>query len=156
EMGKHVSLLALLDTGVGINREKLSLFSRIAGNMLYHLKAGVFYTASFLKSPRKTVRFFKNQLENSLEAAELIEINNNYRSAFEKYILKPQEISAVLFRAKNRVYFMEDSEYYGWKQYLKCGIHVVPVEGEHNTFILEPHAHSFANQLQTVIDNTTS
>src|SRR5690606_38050333 len=98
--------------------------------------------------------YFKNQLKNSLEAAELVEINNNYKSAFEKYKLKPQELNAVLFRAKTRVYFMEDPEFYGWKQYIKSGIHVVPVEGEHNTFILEPHARNFAEQLQTVIDNT--
>jgi len=155
DLDKEVSLLALLDTGVDVPRTEKSMLARINRFGAFHTKKILFYGRSLFYHPRKTLRYFKGKFGKSLESPHLVEINECYNIAFKKYCMKPLNIKVDLFRADTRVYFMEDSEYYGWKNFALKGVNVHHVRGEHNTFILSPYEKEFAKIFQQVIDKNS-
>lgn len=58
-----------------------------------------------------------------------------------------------LFRAKERIYFVNDFHYLGWRHYALKGVKVYEVPGDHKTMLLHPNAKEFARALQTALDN---
>lgn len=161
EMGKEVSLLAMLDTSCDIidtDQSKIKNTLKINSRQFHRL---FFYTKSLLTHPIKMLRYLKREIVNSVpnlinKDNELFlyedEINKCYSIAFKNYKMKPLAVKVDLFKVKNRVYFIEDEEYYGWKKHALNGVEVHNIQGEHNTFILSPYDKEFANIFQNVID----
>jgi len=58
-----------------------------------------------------------------------------------------------LFKAKFRIYFVDDSRYLGWKKYALKGVRVHNVPGDHENMLLPPNDKVFAQTLQRALDN---
>jgi hypothetical protein len=70
--------------------------------------------------------------------------------AYQQYNMTPYDGKLDLFRVKQRVYFLDDPIYLGWKRLAEVSIHEVP--GDHRTFLQPPNDKVFAGMLQAVID----
>src|SRR5690606_4969775 len=92
EIGKEVSLLALLDTGTDICKVDSTALSDEIKKISYLIKKAAFYVVSLLKRPRETIRYLKTKVVKSRESEDLIEINNRYKRAFAKYRIQPLDI----------------------------------------------------------------
>jgi hypothetical protein len=79
-----------------------------------------------------------------------VDVMNEY--AEKHYQLKPYNITVEVFRAENRTFYMDDSEYLGWKPYALKGVNIHPIPGEHNTIFKAPNDKVFASILQKCLD----
>jgi thioesterase domain-containing protein len=80
------------------------------------------------------------------------EILNSYETAYKNYHMAPMDICIDLFRVKERIYYLDDMIYLGWKPYGKKGINVHEIPGDHKTFLYPPNGSQLADILQRVID----
>ncbi|MHB1177485.1 MAG: amino acid adenylation domain-containing protein [Daejeonella sp.] len=83
----------------------------------------------------------------------LDKINAKHLYAFQNYALAPFNDTVHLFRAKERIYFVNDFQYLGWRKYAQKGVKIYEVPGDHKTMLLHPNAKEFARALQHALDN---
>ena len=164
-MGKQVKMLAIFDTNaVDSGHYKLlrkvrrqfpkvlwlirSLIKRPGPTLSYQhflLRKNIKnLSAKFLGTPKAEANNFYIRLE---------EINRKHWLAFRKYNLEPFNDTVHLFRARERIYFIDDFKYLGWKKFAKKGVRIYEVSGDHRTMLLPPHAKDFARTLQQALDN---
>jgi hypothetical protein len=75
------------------------------------------------------------------------------KHARDHYDLTVNEEDVIeLFRVQDRIYFIDDPVYLGWKPYAKKGIRIVEAAGDHKTFLQPPHDKELARQLQRLLD----
>ena len=79
-------------------------------------------------------------------------INNAHHIAFSNYILKPFDGNVLLFKAKERIYFVDDFAYLGWKKYARNGVKVYDVPGDHKTMFFHPNVDELGLRLQASLD----
>ena len=72
--------------------------------------------------------------------------------ALEEFQLLPADLEVHLFRATVQTFFMEDYDFYGWRDFARKGVHVHDVPGEHSYIFAPPNDKVFARQLQAVLD----
>ena len=155
-LGKKVSLLAMFDTH---NNNFTNTVSTKNG-----VRKTLFYTKTVLKHPRKTLSHFKSKMYRDLPMFQQdneissygSEVNERYLNAFENYKAQPIDIRINLFKAQERVFFLTDPVYYGWKDFALKGVDVHIMRGNHSTFITSPNEKYFATVLQKVIDDNTN
>ncbi len=82
----------------------------------------------------------------------LDKINARHLYAFQNYALAPFNDTVHLFRAKERIYFVNDFQYLGWRKYAQKGVKIYEVPGDHKTMLLHPNAKEFARTLQHALD----
>jgi thioesterase domain-containing protein len=58
-----------------------------------------------------------------------------------------------LFKAKKRLYYVNDFKYLGWRKYAKKGVKVFEVPGDHITMLQQPYVSEFGRILQGALDN---
>ncbi|HEY0666522.1 MAG TPA: amino acid adenylation domain-containing protein, partial [Sphingobacteriaceae bacterium] len=164
-MGKEVKMLAIFDTNAvdadhyrvltKIKRQfpKLIWFIR---SLFKHPGSTLSYQAFLL---RKNIKNISAKVMGTPKAeandfySRLEEINRKHWRAFRKYNLTPFNDLVYLFRARERIYFVDDFKYLGWNKFAKKGVRVYDVSGDHRTMLLPPHAKKFASALQEALDN---
>jgi thioesterase domain-containing protein len=72
--------------------------------------------------------------------------------AFRNYTMEPFDDKVYLFKAKIPTYYVDDTEFLGWKQYAKQGIELYEVPGDHLSMIESPNVEEFAPLLQKSIN----
>jgi thioesterase domain-containing protein len=72
--------------------------------------------------------------------------------AVSGYNETPYNGRIFLFKAKRRIYFVDEPQYLGWKNYATKGVVVNEVEGDHKDMLLLPNVKQFAKILQRVLD----
>ncbi|MBO0935565.1 amino acid adenylation domain-containing protein [Fibrella sp. HMF5335] len=72
--------------------------------------------------------------------------------ALEEFQLLPADLEVHLFRATVQTFFMEDYDFYGWRDFARKGVHVHNVPGEHSYIFAPPNDKVFADKLQAVLD----
>ena len=72
--------------------------------------------------------------------------------ALEEFQLLPADLEVHLFRATVQTFYMEDYDFYGWRDFARKGVHVHNVPGEHSYIFAPPNDKEFAWQLQGVLD----
>jgi len=92
---------------------------------------------------------------------ELTGVNANIRvieetniKAFKNYHLTPFNDKVYLFKAKERLYFVDDFAHLGWTNYAQKGVSVYEVPGDHKTMFLPPNVsvlESCCNLLWTIV-----
>src|SRR5690606_18110985 len=111
--GKKVSLLAMLDSNYYESESKEISINR-------SFKKTMFFFKSTLKYPRQSYRRLKSKLYKRLPLYQDeitmygTEINQKYQCAFNRYKIEPLDITVDLFKAQERLSFIEDSQFYGW------------------------------------------
>ena len=84
---------------------------------------------------------------------ELDRISQQNDMAYYNYRLQPFDGRIDLFKAKERVYFIDDFKFLGWKKYALCGVKVHEVPGDHKTMLYAPNDKVFAGVLQKALNN---
>ena len=79
----------------------------------------------------------------------------NYQ-AMEKYKLPVYPGKMYLFRAMDQSFYIKDPVLYGWDLYVKGGIVVLDIPGEHSRIFAPPNDALFANALQKSLNETNS
>jgi amino acid adenylation domain-containing protein len=168
--GREVNMLAIFDTNADHSlhfddwslkmskkfKRQFPKFKFILKSLGKHPAETLSYQFNFLKN--KCIRlmsnagFFKKTYvqEEYLDFAD--KINRNHDIAFEKYKLEPYNGSIDLFRVKNRMYFLDDPIYLGWKPYALQGIEIHEISGDHKTFLLDPNVQELSRVLGRIIN----
>ena len=164
--GKEVRSLAILDTYAGGKDAYETKQSKTIRKIKRQFYKTIFFAKLSLVSPAKVIGYQKAVLiakvkdifQSNYKVRENFftynpEINRSYDIAYEKYFLEPINVKVDLFRTKERLHFLDDGIYYGWKKYASKGVQVYEVPGDHKTFLMEPNIQHFAILLQRSLDH---
>ncbi|HMF72991.1 MAG TPA: non-ribosomal peptide synthetase, partial [Flavitalea sp.] len=91
----------------------------------------------------QTERDFINNLEKVTEA---------YDTAFYHYKFSPQDIVVDVFKSGDRIYYVKDHKYFGWKSFALKGVNSYTVPGDHFNLLDEPNNRKVAEILQSLLD----
>lgn len=167
--GKTVKLLAMFDTYVYEAQQYNSWLRQMSKSMLVSLKTRFYVLTQLKDAPQHTFLVKKESLKRKInqlyrrvkynEDHLKVFLGNYYdvyqksQSAYNKYVLHPIPIRIDLFRAKERIFYMHDFEFLGWKPFALKGVTVHEVPGNHNSLFDPPNDKEFARTLQNVLDN---
>ncbi|HMR84063.1 MAG TPA: amino acid adenylation domain-containing protein, partial [Niabella sp.] len=162
-MGKEIRMLGILDTNVSDRTISNVVIPRLFFKIKHQLKKVVFISTNLFKHPKDVIkyqwllfnrRFNKSHKEEKEE--QIYDYNSKVVDAYDKayitYEIKPSDLSVHVFRVKERIYFIDDFAYLGWKRYAKGGVVVHDIAGDHKTFLLPPNNKILTEKIQTVIN----
>ena len=98
-------------------------------------------------------KFGKHDEELTDIDLNLYKINVNHEVALNNYTLKPFNGKLHLFKAHNRMYFVDELEFLGWKKFAKDEVIVYDIPGDHKTMFLPPHVKELAAMLQNILND---
>lgn len=166
DMGKEVLLLSLFDTvakyewaGSGTGSKWKKRLKKTGFNLSFLLRnptSAVEYKKHVLKmnlqQHKGKLRIaYRNKNTNEIEEGYLPfskEVYDKSMEAYDKYKLQPLDIQVDLFRAKEKVFYLDDAEFYGWNRFALQGVIVHEIEGNHLTLFDEPHGQEVAQALK--------
>lgn len=166
-MGKKASKIMVFDTPVEHIIDGLPFGQKIV--LKLKEKATTFGFA--LKEPAAYFKMFKNSLERrrnkitkklrgdsynnrNIDLKETIKLlSENNHKILDSYRVVPCPIEIYLFKAKNRYFYVENEEDFGWGPFVHR-VHKVPVSGHHEILFSEPrHIQMMARKIEDVINN---
>jgi amino acid adenylation domain-containing protein len=169
--GKEIKLLALFDTYAGDTHPSDPWMTQFVKKIKRQPYKVGFILGTIFQEPGKAFRYqglvAKVRTRQLLAALRLVkkdettEDNGAFPSriaaalkhARDRYDLTVNEDDVIeLFRVRDRIYFINDPIYLGWKPYAKKGIRIVETAGDHKTFLQPPHDKELARQLQRLLD----
>jgi amino acid adenylation domain-containing protein len=165
-MGKKVEKLILFDTAVLHYREKLSRVEKIQlpfNNFLTQVNFALNEPRSYIGKKTRSIERKMNSLllkmkrkpnpksvkgsTNSLEAIT----NNNFR-ILNKYSLVPYNGTIHLFKAKTRLFYVAEPNYYGWIPFVEK-VHIINIGGHHENIFQDPKIlKDMAEKIQKILD----
>ena len=133
----------------------------------------IFILKSFYKHPKRTLKYqqylFLSKSKKTLKKLGLIkekksenietilsQIGKNNEHALEKYQLNSFRGHLHLFKAQERLYFIDDQKYLGWSNLAVDGISVYNIPGDHKTIFHEPNVKILATQMQAILDQSNN
>jgi len=167
--GKVVNMVGIFDTYAGNADRYDGAISKMTNKVLRQFPKMKFILSSLAKNPQEAIAYqqyiSKKKIGDMVGAeVELDEEKNRVKlpnediileqhdKAVNDYRLQESNFKITLFRAKERVYFLEDMVYLGWKPYAKNGVEVHEVPGDHKTMFFPPHVQELANAVQSALD----
>ena len=171
KMGKEVKLLAMFDTNAQESESTQKGLARLTRKLGRQLPKLAWFSRSLVQDPIATLQYqrgYVKRLFNSLlkktgshghtpvqnHLDRLQRIMEKHEIAFHTYSMQPYDGVVDLFKAKRRVYYVDDLKFLGWKKYALRGVRVHDVPGDHATMLLPPHDKTFARALQKALDRT--
>lgn len=167
QMGKEVKLLAIFDTDAAkLKYKKTGLSVKIKRQV----PKFIFIARSLLTRPLPVLKYqvhlfsrkfselmyslgLKAKPELRGASKQVDKVNESHLRAFMKYRLSPFNGRVHLFKAKSRLYFVDDFNYLGWASYARAGVEVYDVPGDHSTMFDAPFVHELGRALQHALDN---
>ncbi|GAB3804010.1 hypothetical protein GCM10028819_34830 [Spirosoma humi] len=172
-MGKEVKLLAMFDTNAQERDSSQTGLPRLMRKLYRQLPKLVWFTNSLVRHPLMALQYqqrhVKRNIDRFLQLAgfqkpvpvetetpldHLALIMEKHEIAFHTYTMKPYDGVIDVFKAKFRIYFVDDNTYLGWKKYALKGVRVHNVPGDHEKMLLPPNDIVFAQTLQRALDNS--
>jgi amino acid adenylation domain-containing protein len=174
QAGKKVEMLAMIDTNLQDEMRGASDMDKLKRKFTRQFAKLKFRAGSLLKAPWHNILYLKDVyghklkrllgktgLLNRYRLAEMPEymqkVVNKFEEAWQQYKLQPFDIRIDLFRAKDRIYYVDDPEYLGWGDYALGGVVVHEVPGDHKEMFYPPNdtimARSFQKRLNTIPQN---
>ena len=169
-MGKEVKVLAIFDSYVDRSDRFDPFYKKIISRTTFFLNQVNYAFTLLRKDPKRTViyksesirrrvisfywkyRYGKDQNQQGFFGySHAVDIKN--MEAEDRYLLTPYNGSIDLFRAKKRLFYINDFEYLGWKPYALKGVKIHEIPGEHNYIFDYPNVPEFAASLQKCLDN---
>ncbi|MFT4095054.1 MAG: amino acid adenylation domain-containing protein [Niabella sp.] len=161
-MGKEVKMLGILDTNVSNRCVPNATLPRLFFKTKRQLKKAVFIGKNFIQYPKVTFEYqwllFNRKFNKNFKEGEeekIYDYSNEvveaYDRAYNNYKLQPFNITIHLFRVKERIYFLDDFTYLGWKRYAEKGISVYDIEGDHKTFLLPPNNKHLIEMIEKIV-----
>ncbi|GAB3429675.1 non-ribosomal peptide synthetase [Niabella aquatica] len=162
-MGKEIKMLGILDTNVSDRSIPNAMMPRMFFKIKRQLKKVVFISSNLFRHPKDVIKYqlllFNKRFNKSYkeEADEQVYDYANtvveaYDKAYIAYEMKPFNLSVHVFRVKERIYFIDDFAYLGWKKYAEDGVAVHDMAGDHKTFLLPPNNKILAEKIQAVVN----
>jgi len=170
--GKEVKLLGMIDTNLQASDGDTSL-ARIFTKIKRQFPKALFVIKSFFSAPRATIAYQTKLV--GLKVRELFEKEKSYkgsylegiptfmgklveklRTAVANYKVTPYAGRIFLFKAKTRIYFVDDFKTLGWSRIAKKGVLINEVPGDHKNMLLPPNDQQFAEILQKVLDEVAN
>ncbi|GAB3021318.1 hypothetical protein GCM10027051_28220 [Niabella terrae] len=160
--GKEIRMLGVLDTNVSTNFVPDSRRERVTNFLKRQVKKSLFIGSNLIRYPREVLSYqllFLNRKLNPRyqeEEEEQIydyskEVVRAYQDAYASYRLKPLDVKIHLFKVKERIYFVDDLEYLGWKKYARNGVEIRNIPGDHKTFLLPPNNQVLIETVQNIV-----
>jgi thioesterase domain-containing protein len=166
-MGKEIKTLGVFDTDAGVLQYKRGGLNKLPKKLLRQFPKALFVIKSLLNTPREAINYqselaikkwkklrskFRKQEEKLTGIGlNLCKINSSHLVALKNYDLKPFQGKLHLFKAKNRMYFVDDLAFLGWKKFANEGITVYDIPGDHQTMFCTPHVKELATMLQSIL-----
>ncbi len=167
--GKSVKLVAMFDTYIYEAKAYDSWLRKMSSNMLVSLKTKFYVLAQFKDDPQHTFLVKKESLKRKIKQlyrrvkynedhlkvflGNYYEVYQKSQAAYASYVMIPHPVRVDLFRAKERIFYMHDVEFLGWKPFALNGVTVHEIPGNHNSMFDPPNDKAFARTLQNVLDN---
>jgi len=165
DAGKTVAFFGIIDAHTGYINIPESGAKIIAKKIIRQFRKIPFIIKTLIEYPAEAFQYQKMMIKGKIPGLKVesnanaevytpheSEINNTYARVIQSYGIKPLDISISLFRAKKKLYFIDDSKYMGWKKYALKGMKLYDVPGDHKTFIEPPNSETFVEILQKAID----
>lgn len=169
-MGKEVKMLAMFDTNAEMQNADKTTIEKASAKVIRQFKKLSWISGSLVKRPEATVKYQVKFVYNKIKSAatrfgliekkeasgyllEIKRIGKQHDIAYNNYTIQPFDGTIDLFKAKTRVYFVEDPKFLGWKKIALKGVRVHEVPGDHKTMLLNPNDKEFARVLQNALDN---
>lgn len=167
--GKKVEMLAMIDTNIQEASRYYSLQRKIklkANRQIHKLKfrlrslvefpvQNIVYLAGLYKQKAKDL-LIKTGLLSRAKVTDLPEymqvVVDKLSTALDNYDLKPAEVKIDLFKAEERIYYVDDPKYLGWKNLALRGIKTYSIPGDHKDMFMEPGDKFLAQTLQKRLD----
>ena len=166
-IGKEIKLLGVIDTDTGRNILPENSKADIGYFLKRQVKKVPFIFKSFLKAPSETLKYqlnmtksrFLSLVDKEIDGSDQTStdyekaIARRYHDAYNKYLLEETDVKVSLFRVTERLYYLDDLNYLGWDRFAKQGVTVFEIPGDHKTFLSAPNHISFAQILQTALND---
>ncbi len=171
--GKKVSLVGIFDTDAQNIENKAHGLVRLPRRILRQFPKWAFYLRSFMANPAEAWayqtlmvrrRLADGMVRLGLRAPEVQQpltgkmkrIDEGLRNAFLNYKMTPIDGHIVLFKAKKRIYYVDDFKTLGWPNFARKGVRVIEVPGDHKTMFLPPNVAELGRALQLILDEADS
>jgi thioesterase domain-containing protein/acyl carrier protein len=168
-MGKEVKLIAIFDTNAQNTEYTKGWVEKLPRRIKRQVPKFMFIVRSFMADPKEVIGYQKLLLSKKINNVslklgiakpveakgfdlKLMRINDAHLKAFRNFRLPLFDGKVVLFKAKKRVYFVDDMETLGWPKYAQKGVEVKNVPGDHKTMFLPPNVQVLAKLLQESLD----
>ncbi|NRF40207.1 amino acid adenylation domain-containing protein [Pedobacter foliorum] len=169
-MGKEIKMLGIFDTDAENNFYSKSWQVTLPRKIKRQFPKMIWVIKSFVRNPSGTMdyqcRLFLRRLHKLLRKLGLEKavktdgvfnhiklINERHQYAFKTYTLQPFNNTVHLFKAKKRLYFVDDFKFMGWRKYAQKGVKVYEVPGDHATMLQYPNVAEFGRILQDALNN---
>jgi thioesterase domain-containing protein/acyl carrier protein len=166
-MGKKVSLVAMFDTNLQYPTYQYSLSKKVAVKAIRQFKKAAYRVYTMLTMPADTFRFLKSNTTTRLQTLNKEKIRDisadnlpdfmqaiahKLNTAFYNYVFKPYHVKIDIFKAGKRMYYIDDPDTLGWKQYALDGIKVYATPGDHKDMFDDGNAKVLADIFQKRLD----
>ncbi|WP_316820391.1 amino acid adenylation domain-containing protein [Pedobacter gandavensis] len=169
-LGKEVKMLGIFDTDAENVFYAKSWRVNLPRKIKRQFPKMLWVLNSFLKDPLSTLNYQSNlflRRTNNLMYKfgfrkdpkqegvfnHIHMINQKQHEAFKAYCIEPINNFVYLFKAEQRVYFVDDIKSLSWKKYAKKGVIVYDVPGDHATMLHDPNVEEFGRKLQEALNN---
>jgi len=170
---KQVLLFGLLDTNAAVIENFMPLDKQLAIKIRRQVPKMIWILQSFMAQPRVVVKyqistlwnrigsFFNVQTKKAAPETEgyynlIDQIKEVHHRALRNYTLKPYDDTIVLFKAMNRLYFVDDFKFLGWQKYTSKTVEVYEIPGDHATMFEEPHCRILAKKLDSALQHAAN
>ncbi|TSJ40756.1 amino acid adenylation domain-containing protein [Mucilaginibacter corticis] len=173
KIGKDVAMLGMLDTNVQIPTHQYPLLKKIWIKGIRQIHKLLFRIGTIFTQPKVTLEylqiyytikfkfffkkfgFFKDYDPDDMPPF-MQQIADKLNHAFAHYVVTPLDIKIDLFRADDRIFYVDDPKYLGWGKYALGGVEIHKVPGDHKELFFPPNDAIFAGVLQNTLDKTYS
>ena len=169
-LGKDVRMLAIFDTNAENTEYNRSFLEKLPRKIMRQIPKFGFIAGQFLKDPATVINYQVNWLKKKFQpgiahqvhnpdpsdaamTTRLENINQKHSIAFRNYFLLPFDGYVHLFKARTRLYFVDDFDFLGWKKYARKGVSVYDVPGDHKTMFMHPNVAELGRKLQEALDS---
>jgi len=164
-LGKNVEKLAIIDTYVGDRCE--SVKETFSAGVKRTLRKLLFYANFMTKYPHNSILRVKREIhsvqskvfkpnDNTIQKffSYDSEVNRSYEIAYTTYKLQPMNIEIGLLKAKERGYYLDEPNHFGWREFALKGVKTFEVSGNHHTCFNEVNSIKLAKALEEFISSS--
>ena len=168
ELGKTVSIIALLDTYVDSSyycasswqKKLVRYYDRNYRRLDYLMEILISWKAFKMRTQAKKEYLLKTYFgqkdimteQESLALEEFTVANSMVNVIVNRYHLKPQNIEVDLFRAKDDTEYKLDPIHLGWKKAASKGVNIHNIAGNHLAIVDPPNDKILARMIQDILD----
>ncbi len=178
-MNNKVSFLGVFDTSTfNVSDKQLPIFERYVQRLDWNFNMLTWNISTLIKKPAgKKIEFFTLKLNSILKKISgndykvkpsgvsegkqnelpkyLHKVHQANIHALNNYILPEYPGKLHLFRAMDQSFYLKDPILYGWDKYVKGGVEVLDIPGEHSKIFAPPNDKYFSYTLQKCLNQTS-